>query len=273
MALKDITLGQYFPGHSLVHRLDPRTKILAVILYIVALFLADSFLTYAIVFGVLALSVGISTVPVRSLVRGLKPVVFILIFYASLLNLFYTPGDHVLGSVLDPHHHLGRGNQCLLHGNPHSDAHRRAPSCSLYHLPHSSHRWAGIPAGSPEKNQGPRPRAVHDHVHRPAVYSPLSSRRRTKLCLLSGPEGPILRAANLIQRAKALIPLLVPLFISAFRRADELATAHGVPAVTTAVEGRTRLRQLRYAGRDWGGPSLFFLLVTVGIGVLGHLGL
>ena len=95
MALKDITLGQYFPGHSLVHRLDPRTKILAVILYIVALFLADSFLTYAIVFGVLALSVGISTVPVRSLVRGLKPVVFILIFTA-ILNLFYTPGDHVL---------------------------------------------------------------------------------------------------------------------------------------------------------------------------------
>ena len=92
MALKDITLGQYFPGHSLVHRLDPRTKILAVVIYIVALFLAKSFVTYAIMFALLALSVKVSTVPVRSLVRGMKPVVFILIFTA-VLNLFYTPGS------------------------------------------------------------------------------------------------------------------------------------------------------------------------------------
>ena len=72
MALKDITLGQYFPGHSLVHRLDPRTKILAVVLYIVALFLAESFVTYGIVFAVLALSVGISTVPVESICASSK---------------------------------------------------------------------------------------------------------------------------------------------------------------------------------------------------------
>ena len=98
MALKDITLGQYFPGHSLVHRLDPRTKILAVVIYIVALFLAKSFVTYAIMFALLALSVKISTVPVKSLVRGMKPVVFILIFTA-VLNLFYTPGEHVLFQV------------------------------------------------------------------------------------------------------------------------------------------------------------------------------
>ena len=95
MALKDITLGQYFPGHSLVHRLDPRTKILAVVIYIVALFLAKSFVTYAIMFALLALSVKVSTVPVKSLVRGMKPVVFIVIFTA-ILNLFYTPGDTVL---------------------------------------------------------------------------------------------------------------------------------------------------------------------------------
>ena len=98
MALKDITLGQYFPGHSLVHRLDPRTKILAVVIYIVALFLAKSFVTYAIMFALLALSVKVSTVPVKSLVRGMKPVVFILIFTA-VLNLFYTPGEHVLFQV------------------------------------------------------------------------------------------------------------------------------------------------------------------------------
>lgn len=93
MALKDITLGQYFPGHSFVHKLDPRTKLLAVVLYIVALFLAKSFITYGIMFLLLAVSIAISKVPLKSIVRGLKPVVFIVVFTA-ILNLFYTPGDH-----------------------------------------------------------------------------------------------------------------------------------------------------------------------------------
>ena len=89
MALKDITLGQYFPGNSPVHRLDPRTKLLAVVLYIAALFLASWFVTYAIMFVVLAGSIAISRVPIKSIVRGLKPVLFIVVFTA-VLNLFYT---------------------------------------------------------------------------------------------------------------------------------------------------------------------------------------
>ncbi len=77
MALKDITLGQYFPGNSLVHKLDPRTKLIAVVIYIVALFLAKWFVTYAIMFCLLALSIAVSKVPVRSILRGMKPVLFI----------------------------------------------------------------------------------------------------------------------------------------------------------------------------------------------------
>ena len=84
MALKDITLGQYFPGHSFVHKLDPRTKLLAVVLYIVALFLAKSFITYGIMFLLLAVSIAISKVPLKSIVRGLKPVVFIVVFTALI---------------------------------------------------------------------------------------------------------------------------------------------------------------------------------------------
>ena len=95
MALKDITLGQYFPGNSPVHRLDPRTKLIAVVLYIVALFLANWFVTYAIMFLVLAGAIAISKVPPKSILRGLKPVLFIVVFTA-VLNLFYTPGDTVL---------------------------------------------------------------------------------------------------------------------------------------------------------------------------------
>ena len=95
MALKDITLGQFFPGNSVVHRLDPRTKLLAVVLYIVTLFLASWFVTYAIMFLVRAGSIALSKVPVKSILRGLKPVLFIVIFTA-VLNLFYTPGNTVL---------------------------------------------------------------------------------------------------------------------------------------------------------------------------------
>ena len=88
MALKDITLGQYFPGNSPVHRLDPRTKLICVVLYIVALFLAAWFVTYAVMLAVLAGSIYLSKVPVKSVFRGLKPVLFIVVFLIGhVLNL------------------------------------------------------------------------------------------------------------------------------------------------------------------------------------------
>ena len=92
--LKDITLGQFFPGNTIVHRLDPRTKILAVVLYIVALFSADSVLTYAIVMVALTVSILVSKVPFRSLTKGLKPIIIIVIFTA-VMNLFFTKGTPV----------------------------------------------------------------------------------------------------------------------------------------------------------------------------------
>ena len=92
--LKDITLGQFFPGNTIVHRLDPRTKILAVILYIVALFSADSVLTYVLAAAVLALCILVSKVPFKSLTKGLKPILIIVIFTA-VMNLFFTKGTAI----------------------------------------------------------------------------------------------------------------------------------------------------------------------------------
>ena len=93
--LKDITLGQFFPGNTVAHKLDPRTKILMVVLYIVALFCAKGILTYAIMGACLAICVHISKVGVKQLVRGLKPVLFIIMF-TGILNLFFTPGERYL---------------------------------------------------------------------------------------------------------------------------------------------------------------------------------
>ena len=269
MALRDITLGQYFPGNSLVHRLDPRTKLLAVVLYIVALFLADSFLTYAIMFALLALSVAVSGVPPRSLLRGMKPVVFIAVFTA-LINLLYTPGEHVLAQfwiititlegVFNAFFMVVR-IMMLISG-----------TFLLTYTTSPILLTDGLESLlSPLKK-------LRAPIHELAMIMSIALRfiptlieETDKIMSAQRARGADFESGSLIQRAKALIPLLVPLFISAFRRADELATAmecrcyHG-------GEGRTRLRQLRYQARDW-LVLAFFLAVAVAVGVLGRMGL
>ena len=93
--LKDITLGQYFPGNSVAHKLDPRTKILLVTLYIIALFSAKGLVGYAVMIATLAACVKVSHVGLKSLVRGLKPLVVIIVF-TGVLNVFFTPDTHYL---------------------------------------------------------------------------------------------------------------------------------------------------------------------------------
>ena len=269
MALKDITLGQYFPGNSLVHRLDPRTKLLAVTLYIVALFLADFFVTYAIMLVVLALAIRISKVPLRSILRGLKPILFIAIFTA-LLNLFYTSGEHVLvkfwiftitlEGVFNAFFMVVRIMMLI------------AGTFLLTYTTSPILLTDGLESLlSPLKK-------LHIPIHELSMIMSIALRfiptlieETDKIMSAQRARGADFESGNLMQRAKALIPLLVPLFISAFRRADELAVAmecrcyHG-------GEGRTRLRQLKYQGRDY-GVLIFFLVITVLVGVLGHFGL
>ena len=266
MALKDITLGQYFPGHSFVHKLDPRTKLLAVVLYIVALFLAKSFLTYGIMFLLLAVSIAISKVPLRSIVRGLKPVVFIVVFTA-ILNLFYTPGDHVLVKVWIFTITLeGVFNAFFM------VVRILMLIAGTFLLTYTTSPI--LLTDALESLLGPL-KKIKVPVHELAMIMSIALRfiptlieETDKIMSAQRARGADFESGNLIQRAKALIPLLVPLFISAFRRADELAVAmecrcyHG-------GEGRTRLRQLRYAGRDYFVLALFAAL-TVLVGVLGR---
>ena len=269
MALKDITLGQYFPGNSPVHQLDPRTKLLAVVLYIAALFLASWFVTYAIMFVVLAGSIAVSRVPIKSIVRGLKPVLFIVVFTA-VLNLFYTPGNTVLvhfwiftitlEGVWRAFFMVVRIMMLI------------AGTFLLTYTTSPILLTDGL-----ESLLGPL-KKIRVPVHELAMMMSIALRfiptlieETDKIMSAQRARGADFESGSLIQRAKALLPLLVPLFISAFRRADELATAmecrcyHG-------GEGRTRLRQLKYKLADY--VTLFlFLAITVGVGVLGHFGL
>ena len=269
MALKDITLGQYFPGNSPVHRLDPRTKLLAVVLYIVALFLASWFVTYAIMFVVLAGSIAISRVPIKSIVRGLKPVLFIVVFTA-VLNLFYTPGNTMLV-------HFWIFTITL-------EGVWRAFFMVVRIMMLISGTFLLTYTTSPilltdglESLLNPL-KKIRVPVHELAMMMSIALRfiptlieETDKIMSAQRARGADFENGSLIQRAKALLPLLVPLFISAFRRADELATAmecrcyHG-------GEGRTRLRQLKYKLADY-VTLLLFLAITVAVGVLGRFGL
>ena len=96
--LKDITLGQFFPGDSFIHRLDPRTKLLMVIVYIVALFLASGWLSYGLVATFLVVCITISSIPLKAITKGLKPVMMIVMF-TGILNLFFTPGTHEIVNI------------------------------------------------------------------------------------------------------------------------------------------------------------------------------
>ena len=245
--LKDITLGQYFPGNTVAHRLDPRTKILLVLFYIVALFCAQGVVTYALLALCLAICVRISHVGIRQLVRGLKPVLFIMIF-TGVLNLFFTPGGRNLvewGVI--------RISEQGLHNAVFMVLRIMLLIMGTFLMTYTTSPISLTDGLERLLNWMKR---FHVPVHELSMMMSIALRfiptlieETDKIMSAQKARGADFESGSLIQKAKALIPILVPLFISAFRRADELATAmecrcyHG-------GEGRTRLHVLRYEGRD-----------------------
>jgi energy-coupling factor transport system permease protein len=269
MALKDITLGQYFPGNSVVHRLDPRTKLIAVFLYIVALFLCKFFVTYGIMFAALCLCIKLSKVPLKSILGGLKPVLLIVMITAAL-NLFYTPGEHVLAKVwiltitlegVFAAIFMVIRIMMLIAG-----------TFLLTYTTSPILLTDGLEAllNPLKKIKVP----VHELAMMMSIalrFIPTLIEETDKIMSAQRARGADFETGSLIQRAKALIPLLVPLFISSFRRADELAVAMECRCYRGG-EGRTRLRQLKYQNIDR-VALVFFVVLTVGVGLLGRMGL
>lgn len=271
MAIKDITLGQYFPGDTLIHRLDPRTKLLFTVFFIVALFMAKGPITYAILLAVLCGCVLISKIKPSILLKGLKPV-FLIVIITGLLNLFYTPGapgEMPLFSfwifTVYPAGLWAAGFMVL----------RIAMLIVCTFLLTYTTSPILITDGL-ESLLGPLKKLkmpVHELAMMMSIalrFIPTLIEETDKIMSAQKARGADFETGNLLQRAKALVPLLVPLFISAFRRADELAVAmecrcyHG-------GEGRTRLKQLTFAVMDY---LVLFLCAAlcVGVGILAHLG-
>lgn len=263
MALKDITLGQYFPGNSLLHRFDPRSKIIFTVLFIAAIFLCKGLVSYGITLLILLMMIGISKVQPRVFLKGMKPVVFIVVCTA-ILNLFYTSGTVLWswGILKITEEGIWKAGFMVLRI-------LMLIACTLL-LTYTTSPI--LLTDGLEKLLRPLKKLnfpVHELSMMMSIalrFIPTLIQETDKIISAQKARGADFDSGNLIQKAKALIPILIPLFISSFRRAEELAIAmecrcyHG-------DEGRTSLQQLRYAGRDY-GLIVFSIALCAGIVVL-----
>ncbi len=267
--LKDITLGQYFPGNSLIHRLDPRTKLIMLIVYIVALFSASFWISYSLMLAFLVTTVIISKVPLKALVRGMKPLVLVLVF-TGILNLFFTDGETVLL-------HYWKITITL-------EGLERAFFMVTRILMMISGTFLLTYTTSPimltdglESLLSPLKKLrlpVHELAMMMCIalrFIPTLIEETDKIMSAQKARGADFESGNLFKRVKALVPILVPLFISAFRRADELSTAMECRCYQGG-DGRTKMKLLRFKRRDYFALGVGVLLIAA-VMLLRHFGL
>lgn len=244
--LRDITLGQYYPVDSVVHRLDPRVKLLATLIYLISLFVMNSFTGYLIAALVLAVLVKLSRVPFRFMTRGLKSIIIVLLISVSF-NLFLTPGTELVrfGFLRITREGLRialmMGVRLIL----------LVLGSSLMTLTTTPNQLTdGL-----EKGLGILKRVgvpVHEIAMMMSIalrFIPILVEETDKIMKAQQARGADFESGNIIQRAKAMVPILVPLFISAFRRANDLAMAMEARCYRGG-EGRTKMKPLHYERRD-----------------------
>ena len=268
--LKDITLGQYFPGNSVIHRLDPRTKLILLVVYIVALFMAVSWVSYAVMAAFLLITIKISAIPPKSIIRGMKPLVMILVF-TGVLNLFFTGGEGE--PLLD-----------FWIFTVYAEGLERAIFMVIRILLLISGTFLLTYTTSPisltdglESLMNPL-KVIKVPVHELSMmmcialrFIPTLIEETDKIMSAQKARGADFESGSLMDKAKALVPILVPLFISAFRRADELATAMECRCYQGG-EGRTKMKLLRYCLWDFKAFGIGALLI-ISMAVLRRFGL
>ena len=256
--LKDITIGQYFPGSSFIHRLDPRVKIILTIAYIVMLFVVSNAIGFLIGIALLIVSYAVAKIPAKMMLQGIKPIIPIVIF-TGILNLFFVSGTPIFewGFLKITYEGL-----------------RLAVIMAI--------RILALIAGASLLTYTTSPIELTDAiesllkplkvlrfpVHELAMMMTIALRfiptlieETDKIMSAQKARGADFESGNLLQRAKALVPILIPLFISAFRRADDLAMAmecrcyHG-------GEGRTRMKQLHLGAIDLYGALIMVLCIA-----------
>ena len=266
--LKDITLGQYFPGNTIIHRLDPRSKLIGLVCYIVALFLAKNYCSYALMALVLATLSALAHIRAKTLLSGLKPLLVIVIF-TGVINLFYGSGEPLVQFWIFKITANGIRNAIFM------VLRIMLLVCGTFLLTYTTSPLQ-LTDGL-EKLFSPL-KVIRFPAHELAMMMSIALRfiptlieETDKIMSAQKARGASFETGKLTERAKALLPLLVPLFVSAFRRADELATAMECRCYH-AGEGRTRMKELHFAARDITALVACALLIAA-VSVLRHFGL
>lgn len=261
--IRDITLGQYYPVDSVLHRMDPRTKLFGTMIFIISLFLADSAATYMIATLFLVSAIKLSKVPFKFMVRGLKAVMFLLLISVSF-NLFLTDGQVLVRLGFLKITREGIRISCFM-------------GLRLIYLVVGSSIMTLTTTPNEltdglEKSLGFL-KAVKVPVHEISMmmsialrFIPILVEETDKIMKAQMARGADFESGNLIQKAKSMVPLLVPLFISAFRRATDLAMAMEARCYRGG-EGRTKMKPLHYNRRDYGAYMIYMIYMAGIIGV------
>jgi len=242
-----IAIGQYYPSNSVVHQVDPRFKLLSVIFYITSLFFVTNFIGYAVAAAFVLFIVTLAKVPILFLFRGLRAILFIMIF-AVVLNLFMTPGETVLFQFAFI---SVTSEGLLMAGQMASRLILLVTGSSILTLTTSPIQLTdGIEALL--KPLKPLKVPAHDIAMMMTItlrMIPTLAEEMDKIMKAQKARGAELDTGGLLQRAKSLLPILVPLFVSAFKRADEMATAMEARCYRGDYN-RTRMKSMRIARND-----------------------
>ena len=264
--IRDITLGQYYPADSVLHRLDPRVKLCGTLVYVISLFLFQSFTGYIVATVFLVSMIVLSHVPVGFMLRGLKAI-FVLLIFTAVLNAFLTPGRELLSfwkititiegvrlaafMVLRLVYLIIGSSLMTLTTTPSNltDGLEKALGwMKIFRVP------------------------VHEIAMMMSIaltFIPVLLEETDRIMKAQQARGADFESGNIVRRVRALVPILVPLFVSAFRRANDLALAMESRCYRGG-EGRTKMRPLKYAKRDYAAYAVLvlYLVVIVLVGIL-----
>lgn len=262
--MRDITIGQYYPADSVLHQMDPRVKLVGTFVFLVSLFVGTGVLSYAIATVFLAVVIGLSKVPFKMILKGLRAIIIVLLITVSF-NLFLTSGEVIfqLGFLkitkegISTAVFMGLRLIYLVMG---------ASLMTLTTTPNDL--TDGMESVLAPLNKIKIP--VHEISMMMSIalrFIPILMDETDRIMRAQKARGADFESGNLLKKAKAMVPLLVPLFISAFRRANDLAMAMEARCYRGG-DGRTKMKPLHYEKRDWTayGVLLFYLAIMIIVG-------
>ena len=260
--IRDITIGQYYPQSSVIHRLDPRVKLLGTVLFVLSVFLIHSVTAFIIVTAAMAAMIVLSKVPVSFMLKGLKSI-FMIVLLTFCFSLFLTPGDSLfkIGFLNATVQGLKTGLYMVMRLS------YLIIGSSLMTLTTTPNQLTdGLEKGLGWLNR------IHVPVHEVAMmmsialrFIPILLEEMDRIMKAQQARGADFESGNLIRKVKNMVPLLVPLFISAFRRANDLAMAMEARCYHGG-DHRTQMKPLRYKKRDYIAYILLFVYLAVAIG-------